>query len=124
MILEIFTPTIGMVGFVGAILFGFGLVLFLEGSLLGYVVALIVIIAAFLFLLLSLALRARKKPIVSGYEEVMGSIGEVEAVEGKLARMRLRGEIWQVKSDEPLKKGDKVEVTGREGLILVVRRKL
>ena len=43
------------------------------------------------------ALRARRRPVVSGREELIGAMGEVSAVEADRLWVHLHGEIWQAR---------------------------
>src|SRR5438445_661208 len=72
------------------------------------------------FLAVGVALRARRQPVVTGAEELIGSVGVVlEDAEGE-AWARVRSEQWRVQSGVPLKRGQDVRVTGRNGLVLTV----
>jgi len=81
----------------------------------------------FVFSVSSVALRARRRPVVSGSEALIGSVGIVlddgllpyggGAGEGWA---RVHGERWQVRSAAPLEPGHEVRVTARRGLTLTV----
>ena len=78
--------------------------------------------AAFLIGVATLALRARRRPVVSGRETLIGETGEVlQDFDGE-GWARVQGETWRVKSASPLKAGDHVSVTAVEGLVLQVHR--
>jgi membrane-bound serine protease (ClpP class) len=68
-----------------------------------------------------LALRARRRMIVSGAEELIGSRGEAleDFVQGT-GRVRVHSEEWQARTASPIQRGARVKVTGRDGLVLVV----
>jgi len=93
----------------------------------GFTIALPVIFAvtavtaAFFLLVVNMAIKARLRPVVSGKEELLGGIGEVVKTEMGIRRIRLRGELWQIESDEPLQPGQQVRVVARQGLILKVK---
>jgi membrane protein implicated in regulation of membrane protease activity len=61
--------------------------------------------------------RRRKSPV--GGEALVGRT----AVVATPTQARVAGELWQVASDAPLIPGTEVEVTGVEGLTLLVRRR-
>jgi len=68
-----------------------------------------------------LALRARRRVVVSGAEEMIGSHGEaLEDFTQGIGRVRVHSEEWQARSGTALKRGQKVKVVGIEGLILTV----
>ena len=67
-----------------------------------------------------MALKARRAPVVSGREELIGAVGEVlEDTPGE-GMARIHGELWSVRSAHPLVHGQKVRVTGIDGLVLQV----
>ena len=67
-----------------------------------------------------MALKARHHPIVSGREELIGAEGEMlEDMPGE-GMARIHGELWSVRSAQHLFRGQKVRVTGMEGLVLQV----
>jgi membrane-bound serine protease (ClpP class) len=67
-----------------------------------------------------MALKARRRPIKGGAEEMIGALGE--ALEDFESRgwARVHSEIWQVNSATPVQRGQKVRVTGMDGLELTV----
>jgi membrane-bound serine protease (ClpP class) len=127
-IAEIYFPS-GILAVGGIAAFIFGSILLLQKGVAGFGIAwslilLVSLITAIFFLFIaSMALRAHRRPVVSGREELLGSIGVITQITADTAFMRLRGELWQVKSKSGLRLGDKVEVVGREGLILWVKPK-
>jgi membrane-bound serine protease (ClpP class) len=84
--------------------------------ILGFAVASV----AFLALMLGFVFKARKRPVVSGREEMIGAIGEVLEDFDKEGWARVRSETWRVASPAPLKAGARVRVTGMQGLVLQV----
>jgi len=67
-----------------------------------------------------LAVKARRRPVVSGAEEMIGSLGRVTDWRDGGGRILAHGEIWQARGRAPLRPGAAVRVTALEGLILVV----
>ncbi|MFH0817620.1 MAG: NfeD family protein [Candidatus Micrarchaeota archaeon] len=65
-----------------------------------------------------------KTKVATGAESIVGAKGKViEQVEdGKFIQIRVHGEDWSAESEEKLKKGDKVEVIGTEGVHLKVKK--
>jgi membrane-bound serine protease (ClpP class) len=76
--------------------------------------------AAFLFIVLRLALRSRRQPLVSGREDMINATGEVLDTSGGKVYARVRGETWMVRANVPLGPGQKVRVVGMDGLVLAV----
>ena len=79
--------------------------------------------AVFFLGVLGLAVRARRRPVLTGSEEMLDSIGEVVDWDGDKGRVHVRGEIWAAQSPAPLAEGQKVRIIGRAGLTLAVEPK-
>ena len=76
--------------------------------------------AAVFLVLLAVGLRARKRPVVTGGEALLGSEGETLSWQDREGRVRVSGEIWQARADAPLAAGSRIKVVGRDGLVLRV----
>jgi membrane-bound serine protease (ClpP class) len=68
-----------------------------------------------------MALRARRAPVVSGREALIGALGEVVHVSEDGAWAQVQGERWQVQADQPLRVRQAVRVVGLAGLVLQVQ---
>jgi membrane-bound serine protease (ClpP class) len=66
------------------------------------------------------AVKSRRRPVVSGREELAGGAGEVLADFSGEGWARVHGETWRVRSAVPLTSGQRVRVTGIDGLTLDV----
>jgi len=78
--------------------------------------------AAFLFLMVGMLLRNRRRPVVSGRESLVGAVGEaLEDIAGE-GWARVQGERWRVRAKEPLRAGERLRVTGVHGLLLDATR--
>jgi membrane-bound serine protease (ClpP class) len=116
----------GILGAGGVVSFIFGSIMLFDKDIPGFDIALSLILgvavatSAFFILVAHTFIKSRHKPIVSGEEQLPNSIGKITKVEKNVNWMRLRGEMWQVKCETPLKKGQKVVVIHRAGLILWV----
>ena len=64
----------------------------------------------------------RRYPVRTGAEGLVGERGELIVRCAPLGRVRLRGEIWNARSEEPLEAGEEVRVEAIDGLTLVVAR--
>ncbi len=126
MVSEAFLPSFGALGLGGIVAFVIGSVMLIDTELPGYgiawtlIVPLAVASAAFSFIVGSMALRARRRPILTGGEELPGMEGialENIAHEGWA---RVHGELWRVQSRTPLAQGEKLRVTARHDLTLEV----
>ena len=127
MVAEAFAPGFGVLGLGGLAAFVIGsIILFdVEGGGFGVawplIAATAVVSALFFFGVVYLALRARRRVVVSGAEEIIGSHGEAlgDFAEG-IGRVRVHSEEWQARAARPVRRGEQVKVTGRDGLVLVV----
>jgi membrane-bound serine protease (ClpP class) len=124
MVAEAFLPTYGSLGIGGLIAFAIGSVILVDVP--GYRVPYALIAgftaatAAFLALVLGALLRSRRRPVVSGREELLGSVGQVIDDFAGEGWAHLHGETWRVRSARPLRKGQRVKVTRMDGLTLDV----
>ena len=126
MVAEAFVPSFGVLGLGGVAAFVIGAVILIDTDVPGYGMPLPLIIAIGVFSAVliaavgGLALKSRRRPVVSGSEEMVGSEGEVMACTGGDCWAQVHSELWQVRSAVPLAPGMRVRVAGREGLVLVV----
>jgi len=135
MVAEVFVPSFGALGIGGVIAFVVGSVILLDTDVPGYSVALPLIIAvsatsaAFFLGVVWFAVKARRRRIVSGAEELMGAAGEAldafaeKPGSGYVGRVRVHSEEWQARARQPIKQGEAVAVVNRDGLILEVEPK-
>jgi membrane-bound serine protease (ClpP class) len=124
---EIVTPTFGVLGVGGVVAFIAGGLLLFDRDIPGFGVPLPLIFglaaSSVVVVLLGggMALRARRRPVVSGQEEMIGAPGEVLAVESDTVWALVHGERWKVHSSEALALGQRVRVVALHGLMLEVR---
>lgn len=125
MTLEAYTPTFGLIGLSGLILFGFGLfVVFPEGfrvsaSVIGTMLA---IAGALLGLALVAIVGSRSHGPMIGTEAIRRREGVVDDWDGKEGWVIVEGERWRARADKPLSRGDKIRVVEIDGLVLVVKQ--
>jgi len=126
LVAEHFVAGFGILGFGGVVAFAIGSVMLIDTDAPGFSIPLGLIAGAtavsalFLLTALYLALRARKRPVVSGREQIVGATGEIVEDSGRETYARIEGEVWEVRSSGPLNRGETVRVTGIDGLVLVV----
>jgi membrane-bound serine protease (ClpP class) len=129
MLAEAFVPSFGALGIGGAIAFVIGSVILFDEEGTGYAVsmplilALAVISAGFFLFVVGAAIKARRRPVVSGQEEMLMAEGVVIRDFVGSGRIRVHGEVWNAESSVPLKTGDHVRVTAVDGLVLKVQPK-
>lgn len=125
---EAFLPSFGVIGVGGIVAFVFGGVLLFDRETpgvelsLGLVVGLAVTSAAVLIWLVGMAARARRRPVVSGRDTLIGAEGELIEVNGSQGYAEIQGERWRVASDAPLSPGERIRVVAVDGLTAHVRR--
>lgn len=126
MIAEAFLPSFGTLGLGGIVAFVIGGVMLVDteqpglGVPLGLILALAATSGLFVFLVSGMALKARRRPQVGGEVALIGSLGEMlDDLDGE-GWASIRGECWRVHSATPLKRGQPVRVTSRQGLLLEV----
>jgi membrane-bound serine protease (ClpP class) len=126
---EAFMPSFGVLGIGGIVAFCFGALILIDTDVPGFGIPLALILTLGLtsglviFVILSMALRARRRALVGGDTELVGSLVRIDAVQPDNLRggwVQLQGEKWQVVSQVPLQAGQQVRVLGRKGLMLDV----
>ncbi|MDT8375740.1 MAG: nodulation protein NfeD [Mariprofundaceae bacterium] len=127
MVGEFFAPSFGALGVGGIIAFAIGSVILMGTDAPGFelslwVIASVTITSALFFMFVAaMAIRARKQPVVSGAEELVGAIGVACNDFDRHGRVHLHGETWQAETGTPVKKGQLLKVTGLNGLTLSVK---
>lgn len=126
MVAEALMPSFGVLGIGGVAAFVIGSIMLIDTEIPGYGISL-PLIAAFALLsaglcivVLGLVLKSRKKPVVTGREELMRSTGEVVDGFDREGWVRVRGELWRARTPVPLIAGQQVKVTAVQGLVLEV----
>jgi len=126
MISEAFVPSFGALGLGGIAAFVIGSVMLIDTDLPGYglpwmlIVPVAVASALFSFFVASMALRARRRPVVTGAEELVGATGvTLEDIEHE-GWARVHSEHWRVRSKTRLPRGSTIRVRARHDLILDV----
>ena len=126
MIAEVHIGSFGVLGVGGVVAFAAGAIIMFPSGAPGFQLSLPVVAvttiatAAFFLLAVSLLLRSRRRPVVTGREALRGADGEAVAWEGGEGRVRVQGEIWRARSRTPLAPGRRVKVIGHDGLVLIV----
>ena len=127
MVGEAFAPSFGILGLGGVTAFVIGSVILIDTDLpgfgidIGLIVGFAITTAILFILAMGLVFKARRNPIVSGEEEMIGSLGEVLEDFDQLGKIRVHSEIWTARSNTPMHKGEKAKVESMDGLTLVVK---
>jgi len=126
MIAEVFLPTFGVIGVGGIVALVVGGMMLINSDAgqvaipLPFLLGVAAVSAAVIFGFGSLALRARRRPVVSGQEGLVGARGVVTVVDEEGTWARVQGASWRVRSREPLAPGADVRVEKVDGLTLEV----
>ncbi|WP_027158241.1 NfeD family protein [Methylobacter luteus] len=126
MVAEAFVPSVGILGFGGLLAFIVGSVILIDTDQPGFGInpaiigAVALSSAAFFILALGLLFKSRQAPVVSGREELIGATGVALEDFTDRGMIRIHSEIWQVRSDSPISKKQRVTVTGLDGLTLLI----
>jgi membrane-bound serine protease (ClpP class) len=126
MVAEVFVGSFGVLGMGGVVAFVFGAVILIDTESPGFGIplGLIVFIAATSAILLALiggmALKARRRQVVSGDGALIGSIGLMQGDAETEGWALVGGENWRVRARAPVQRGQKVRVLARDGLLLQV----
>jgi membrane-bound serine protease (ClpP class) len=127
MVAEAFLPAFGSLGIGGVIAFVLGSIMLIEDTELpgfdipyGLIAGVAAASAGFLIFVLGMLAKSRRRAVVTGREQMIGATGEALGdFEGE-GWARVRGEQWRVRSSAPVRQGQKLKVTGMQGLILSV----
>jgi membrane-bound serine protease (ClpP class) len=87
----------------------------------GVILPVIGLAAAFSLFIVGMGVSAMRRKPVTGTEEMVGLIGTAKTALDPRGQLSIHGEIWQAVSDQPLKPGERAQVTKVEGLTLYVR---
>jgi membrane-bound serine protease (ClpP class) len=127
MIIEVLISSFGILGVGGIVAFVTGSILLLDVNSPGYQIAWSLIAGmtaftlVFFLILITLAIRAHRKKIVTGQEALLGSQGVVlNVLKNKHYQVRIEGEIWEAKCAADLRTGQKIKIRGLSGLVLEV----
>lgn len=123
---EAFMPSFGILGIGGISAFIFGSVVLIDSGAPGFSInrgligGFALSSAAFFIFALGMLLKSRNRPVVSGKEELLGSIGEAMEDFAETGRVRVHSETWSARTHQALHKNDKVRIIGLDGLLLTV----
>jgi membrane-bound serine protease (ClpP class) len=126
MVAEVFLPAFGSLGAGGVIAFVIGAVMLIDTDAQGFgvpralIVAVASVTALFVFLVAGLALKARRRPVVTGQEALIDSVGIALDDMDTEGWARINGEQWRVRTRVPIKRGQSVRVASQGDLLLGV----
>jgi membrane-bound serine protease (ClpP class) len=123
---EVFVPSFGALGIGGLAAFVIGSIILMDSDAPGFGISkglvggIATVAGITMFGTMWLAMKARRKPVTTGAEQLTGAIAEAaEGFSGR-GRVRIFGEEWAAVSDHPVAPGQRVRIDRVEGLTLHV----
>jgi membrane-bound serine protease (ClpP class) len=126
LVAEAFLPSFGVVGLGGVAAFVIGAVLLFDSETPGFGIPplliglLAAISAAFVLVVAATAVKARRRPLVSGVSTLTGMTGQLIEYSGDTGWALVEGEHWRVRGSGPLQPGARVCVVRVLGRTLEV----
>jgi membrane-bound serine protease (ClpP class) len=124
---EAFLPSFGSLGIGGVVALVIGMVILFDPDIAAgyrlpywFIATFAATSATLTFATVWFALKARRRPVVSGSAEIIGASGAALSDFEREGWAQVRGETWRVVSPAPLARGERVRVTGIDGLTLRV----
>jgi membrane-bound serine protease (ClpP class) len=120
---EAFVPAYGSLGVGGVIAFVAGALLLMDTGAGGFGIPwplatfLAVATAVYLFVVVRMALRARRAPIVSGLTTMVGADGEMLEDSDETGWASIHGETWKVRTAGHLARGQRICVVAVDGMV-------
>lgn len=127
MAVEAFTPTFGVAGFGGLVAFIFGAAMLIDSDNPEFQISWMTIVAtalasgALLIFLVGYTLRAMRRPVATGVEEMTGAEARVLEWANGEGYVHIHGERWHARGPVELAPHSTVHVEKLDGLTLVVR---
>ncbi|PKO17796.1 MAG: hypothetical protein CVU39_04755 [Chloroflexi bacterium HGW-Chloroflexi-10] len=132
-VLEVKAPTHGALTTAGAASFIIGaLVLFNSVGAFGFerlsiplVIAVGLILAGAMFVVVSFGIRAMRRPVLTGMNALTGKTGYVVSALNPQGSVQVAGELWGAIEENELylSEDTPIEVTGKQGIKLIVRKR-
>ena len=123
---EAFVPSFGVLGVGGLAAFLFGSVILMDdgavvvGPSLAVIGAAGALSAGFFFWVLGRLLSLRRRGSVTGVQGLSGRIAEAREDFTSEGRVHVQGEDWLARSSRPVRRGERLRITGVHGLRLDV----
>ena len=125
---EAFVASFGILGLGGGAAFLLGAMLLFDMDAPGFelsiplLLAITVIGSGLMILVMTMAVRAYRRPVTVGEETALGALVTIVDWSDGEGVVDYHGEHWRAKGDKPFVPGQHVRVTGREGLTLTVSK--
>jgi membrane-bound serine protease (ClpP class) len=127
-ILELKVASYGLLTIGGIISFVFGSMILFDSPLPGgqvpmtSIIAVVVVLMLFFFVVVRAVIRVHRGKVTTGAQGMIGENGTAITGFQKTGTVRVHGEIWKARSDDPIGKGDPVTVVGINGMQLIVKK--
>jgi membrane-bound serine protease (ClpP class) len=130
LVAEIFITSFGVLFAVGITAFAFGAYMLfrvpeisdLSVPFWSVIFPAVAVLSGFMAIVVFGVGRSLGRPQFSGREALVGEMAIAESDIRPQGRVRVRGELWKAESDEPIERGQKVEVVGIDDLVVRVRQ--
>jgi len=127
-VIDVFAPTHGVLTVGGVASFFLGALMLFNNAAPGFALSLAwiipatVITAAFFIFMVASGIRAQFKPVRAGTETMIGKrVIVLSPTDSRGGEVLMEGERWNAVSERPIESGERVEVTGINGLTLNVK---
>lgn len=126
MVAEAFAPSFGVLGLGGIVAFVFGSVILMDTNVPGFAISRLLIgtVAAvggtLLLAMMLFLIRSHRQPVVSGTESMLGETAEALETFTTTGTVFVQGERWNATTTRPVAKGQAVQITDINGLVLKV----
>lgn len=121
---EAFMPSFGTLGIGGIIAFAAGSLILIDDQAmrvsLPAIIGTTAVSALFIIMLMSRVAMMRRKPVHTGIEAMVGTLGEARSDFHGSGLVWVNGESWNARSSSPVRKGDKVKILSISGLELII----
>jgi len=123
---ELFVPSFGALGIGGAVSFVIGSIILIDTDVPAFQVSMPLVLSvasvtgALMLAVILMALKQRRRRVVTGREQMLGDIGVAETAFDDAGTVFIHGEIWRARSRVPVRANQRVRVTRMDGLILTV----
>jgi len=89
---------------------------------LSVIIPAVLVTSAFFIFAATMAIRARLRRPTTGMEGLIGEVGVASTAIGPEGKVSIRGEFWNVVSDQAIGQGEKIQVVGVVNLRLKVKK--
>jgi membrane-bound serine protease (ClpP class) len=119
--------TSGVLGVGGVVALALGSILLFDWSApeflrlsLRVIVPTVAAVSLLLLVLVGAAVRAQARPALGGVQGLIGEVGEARSRLAPEGTVFVHGEYWTARAPAPVEPGERVRVTGLEGMVLRV----